>query len=111
MVLQCPRCGKNNFKKTLQPPYPNISNLQLPTPNPPSPVVHVREKERSKKGQAMHLSIKDLANWLANPEIKNNPIIINKKVPKTDAEWFDLIECQAERKSSNKRQKKAQVFN
>ncbi|UZO09714.1 uncharacterized protein OCT59_029929 [Rhizophagus irregularis] len=80
------------------------------TPNLPFPVVHVREKERSKKGQATHLSIEDLANWLANPEIKNNPIIINKKVPKTDAEWFDLIERQAERKSSNKRRKKAQVF-
>ncbi|PKY62783.1 hypothetical protein RhiirA4_489893, partial [Rhizophagus irregularis] len=131
MVLQCPRCGKNDFKKTrdltnhlnrkfkckqtqipnsVQPPYPNISSPQSPTPNPPFPVVHVHEKERSKKGQATHLSIEDLANWLANPEIKNNPTIINKKVPKTDAEWFDLIERQAERKSSNKRRKKAQVF-
>jgi len=130
MVLQCPRCGKNDFKKTrdltnhlnrkfkckqtqipnpVQPPNPNISRPQLPVPSPPSPVVHVHEKEGSKKGQATHLSIEDLANWLANPEIKNNPAIINKKVPKTDVEWFDLMERQAERKSSSKRQKKTKV--
>ncbi|CAG8480295.1 19201_t:CDS:2, partial [Racocetra fulgida] len=42
--------------------------------------------------ETTHLSIEDLANWLANPKIKNNPTIINKKVPKTDAEWFDLME-------------------
>ncbi|PKK56932.1 hypothetical protein RhiirC2_721548 [Rhizophagus irregularis] len=52
----------------------------------------------------MHLSIEDLANWLANPEIKNNPTIINKKVSKTDIEWFDLME-----ESSSKRQKKTKV--
>ncbi|CAB4491796.1 unnamed protein product [Rhizophagus irregularis] len=110
MVLQYPRCGKNDFKKTRDLTNHLNRNPQSPTPNPPSSVIHIREKKRSKKGQATHLSIKDLANWLANSEIKNNPIIINKKVPKTDAEWFDLIECQAKRKSSNKRQKKAQVF-
>ncbi len=94
----------------VQPPNPNISSPQSPTPNPPSPVVHVCEKKGSKKGQATHLSIEDLVNWLVNPEIKNNPTIINKKVPKTDAEWFDLMERQVKRKSSNKRRKKAQVF-
>src|SRR5438034_540068 len=130
MVLQCPRCGRNDFKKTrdltnhlnrkfkckqtqipnpIQPPNPNISRPQLPVPSPPSPVVHVYEKEGSKRGQATHLSIEDLANWLANPEIKNNLTIINKKIPKTDAEWFDLMERQAERKSSSKRQKKTKV--
>ena len=124
MVFQCPRCEKNDFKKTrdltnylnrkfkckqtqilnsVQPPNPNISSPQSSIPNPPSPVVHIREKEGSKKGQATHLSIEDLANWLANPEIKNNPAIINKKIPKTDEEWFDLMERQAERKSSSKR--------
>jgi hypothetical protein len=45
-----------------------------------------------------------LANWLANPEIKNNPNVISKKVPKTDAEWFDLME-----KSPSRSQKKPQV--
>jgi len=131
MVFKYARCGKNDVKKTrdltnhlnrkfkckqtqipnlVQPPNPNISSPQSPTPNPPSPVVHVREKKGSKKGQATHLSIEDLANWLANPEIKNNPAIINKKVPKTDVEWFDLMERQAKRKSSSKRQKKVHVF-
>ncbi|CAG8484282.1 24704_t:CDS:2 [Cetraspora pellucida] len=53
----------------------------------------------------MHLSIEDLVNWLANPKIKNNPTIINKKVPKTDIEWFDLM-----KESSSKWQKKTKVF-
>jgi hypothetical protein len=45
-----------------------------------------------------------LANWLANPKIKNNPNVISKKVPKTDAEWFDLME-----KSPSRSQKKTRV--
>ncbi|PKY61154.1 hypothetical protein RhiirA4_431623 [Rhizophagus irregularis] len=110
MVFQCPRYGNTGQKLIYRPPNPNISSPQSLIPNPLSPVVHVCEKEGSKKGQITHLFIEDLANWLTNPEIKNNPTIINKKVPKTDAEWFDLIERQAERKSSNKRRNKAQVF-
>jgi hypothetical protein len=50
------------------------------------------------------LSIDDLANWLAKPEIKNNPTITNKKLPKTDVEWFDLMG-----KSISKKQKKTKV--
>ena len=71
MVLQCPRCEKNDFKKTcdltnhlnrkfkckqtqipnsVQPPNPNIFSSQSPTPNPSSPVIHIREKKGSKKG-------------------------------------------------------------
>ena len=50
-----------------------------------------------------------MADWLANPKIKNDPNIISKKIPKTDAEWFDLMERQAEKKSSSKRQKKTKV--
>jgi hypothetical protein len=116
MVFQCPRCGKNDFKKTrdltnhlnrkfkckqtqipnpVQPPSPNIPRPQLLVPSPPSPVVRVRKN---------HLSLEDLANWLANPEIKNNPNVISKKVSKTDAEWFDLME-----KSPSRSQKKPQV--
>ncbi|EXX69273.1 hypothetical protein RirG_069600 [Rhizophagus irregularis DAOM 197198w] len=103
-------CKQTQIFNPVQPLNPNISSPQSLTPNPPFPVIHIREKEGSKKGQATHLSIEDLATWLANSEIKNNPTIINKKVIKTDAEWFDLIERQAERKYSNKRRKKAQVF-
>src|SRR2546423_1055546 len=116
MVLQCPRCEKDDFKKTrnltnhlnrkfkckqtqipnpVQPPSPNISRLQSPVASSPSSVVHVHKN---------HLSIEDLANWLANSEIKNNPNVISKKVPKTDVEWFDLME-----KSPSRSQKKPQV--
>jgi hypothetical protein len=116
MVLQCSRCGKNDFKKTrdltnhlnrkfkckqiqipnpVQPPSSNVSRPQLPVPSPPSPVVHVRKN---------HLSIEDLANWLANSEVKNNSSVISKKVLKTDAEWFNLME-----KSPSRFQKKPQV--
>ena len=44
------------------------------------------------------------ANWLANSEIKNNPNVISKKVSKTDAKWFDLME-----KLPSRSQKKTQV--
>src|SRR5947199_7276591 len=102
MVLQCPRCGKNDFKKTrdltnhlnrkfkckqtqipnsVQPPSPNISRLQSPVISLLSPVIHVCKN---------HLFIENLANWLVNSEIKNNSNVISKKVPKTDVEWFDL---------------------
>ncbi|CAG8522189.1 6144_t:CDS:2, partial [Scutellospora calospora] len=110
--------AKNDFKKThdltnhlnrkfkykqtqipnlVHPPNPNISKPQLLASNPLSSLVYICEKEESKRGQTMYLSIEDLANWLVNPKIKNNLTIINKKVPKTDIEWFDLIE-----KSSSK---------
>jgi len=100
MVLQCPRCGKNDFKKTRD--LTNHLNrkfkckqTQSPVPSTPPPVIHVHEN---------HLSIKYLANWLANLKIKNDPNIISKKIPKTDAEWFDLME-----KSTSKLQKKPQL--
>ncbi|CAB5374179.1 unnamed protein product [Rhizophagus irregularis] len=67
-------------------------NYQYPAP---SPVVHIRKN---------HLSIENLANWLANPEVKNNPSVISKKVSKIDAEWFNLME-----KSPSRFQKKSQV--
>ena len=98
MIFQYPRYEKNDFKKTcdltnhlnrkfkckqiqipnlIQPPSPNITRSQLLVSSPPSPIVHIYKN---------HLSIEDLANWLVNPEIKNNPSIISKKVSKTDAE-------------------------
>ena len=117
MVFQYPRCEKDDFKKTrdltnylnrkfkckqaqipnpIQPPSPNVIRPQSLVPSLSSSVVHVRKN---------HLSIEDLANWLANPEIKNNPSVISKKVSKTDVEWFDLME-----KSPSRSQKKVQVF-
>src|SRR4051812_19714300 len=101
MILQCLRCGKNDFKKTCD--LTNHLNrkfkckqTQSSVSNPPSPVIHVHEN---------YLSIEDLADWLANPKIKNNPNIISKKIPKTDAEWFDLME-----KSTSKPQKKTSTL-
>ncbi|CAG8786215.1 1496_t:CDS:2, partial [Cetraspora pellucida] len=78
---------------------------QLPASNPSSSVVYVCEKKESKRGQTIYLSIENLANWLVNPKIKNNPTIINKKVPKTNIEWFNLM-----KKSFSKWQKKTKVF-
>jgi hypothetical protein len=49
------------------------------------------------------LSIDNLANWLAKPEIKNNPTITNKKLSKTDVEWYNLMEKSS---SKNKRKQK-----
>ena len=60
--------------------------------------------ERQDAQETTHLSIDDLANWLAKPEIKNNPTITIKKLPKTDAEWFDLMG-----KSTSKKQKKTKI--
>ena len=64
------------------------AEVDIPTP--------ISESE-SQKNQTTNLSIDDLVNWLAKPEIKNNPTITNKKISKTNAEWFDLME-----KSSSK---------
>src|SRR5215216_2193668 len=71
------------------------AEVDIPTP--------ISESE-SQKNQTTNLSIDDLVNWLAKPEIKNNPTITNKKIPKTNAEWFDLME-----KASSKKQKKPKV--
>ncbi|CAG8841607.1 3622_t:CDS:2, partial [Gigaspora margarita] len=90
------KCNQTQIPNPVHPPNPNISRPQLPVSNSLSPVVYVREKEGFKRGQATHLSIEDLANWLANSEIKNNPTIINKK--------FDLME-----ESSSKWQKKTKI--
>ncbi|CAG8666260.1 4083_t:CDS:2, partial [Ambispora gerdemannii] len=38
------------------------------------------------------LTIDELIKWLSKPEIKNNKKIRSKPIPKTDKEWFDLME-------------------
>ena len=38
------------------------------------------------------LSINELANWLSNPEVKNNPDIGKKPIPKSDNEWYELMD-------------------
>ncbi|CAG8854650.1 14044_t:CDS:1, partial [Gigaspora margarita] len=76
-----------NRKNKCRPPnYPQLPVI-LPEPKPQMQTPADVNNQRNNI-----LSIEDLANWLANLEIKNNPTIISKKVPKTDAEWFDLME-------------------
>ncbi|GBB83666.1 hypothetical protein RclHR1_10370003 [Rhizophagus clarus] len=84
-------------------------NIQENRINEPVSVTKSDVVPSSSQKETTQLSIEDLANWLANPEIKNNPSIISKKIPKTDAEWFDLMDRKAERKSSSRRQKKAKI--
>ncbi|CAG8619080.1 6514_t:CDS:2, partial [Diversispora eburnea] len=38
------------------------------------------------------LTIDEIIKWLSKPEIKNNKKIRSKPIPKTDEEWFDLME-------------------
>ncbi|CAG8646728.1 10697_t:CDS:1, partial [Diversispora eburnea] len=38
------------------------------------------------------LTIDELIKWVSKPEIKNNKKIRLKPIPKTDEEWFDLME-------------------
>jgi hypothetical protein len=122
MIPPCPRCGKDDFKKTRdRTNHLNRKNkckpkaipeVQIHEPVPvtePVVVPSSSQKNTTCKAPIDHLSIEDLTNWLANPEIKNNPSIISKKIPKTDAEWFDLMESQAKRKSPSKTQKKTKV--
>jgi hypothetical protein len=111
MILPCPRCGKDDFKKSHdRTNHLNRKNKCKPKAilevqiHEPVPVIEPVVVPSSSQKETTHLSIDDLANWLAKPEIKNNPTITNKKLPKTDAEWFDLME-----KSTSKQQKKTKV--
>src|SRR5271163_440408 len=109
MIPQCPRCGKDDFKKMRdriahlkrknpcrkrnQPPRSPTTNVRQPAPLPSTPpvlILHEPQVEANvpeTSGQRNEtLSLEDLANWLSNPEIKNNPSIISKKIPQTDVE-------------------------
>ncbi|GBB85350.1 hypothetical protein RclHR1_01190026 [Rhizophagus clarus] len=116
MILPCPRCGKDDFKKSCdQINHLNRKhkckprNIQEDRINEPVSVTKSDVVPSSSQKETIQLSIEDLANWLANPKIKNNLSIISKKIPKTDAEWFDLMDRKAERKSSSSSQKKAKI--
>ncbi|GBB90327.1 hypothetical protein RclHR1_17240002 [Rhizophagus clarus] len=116
MIPPYPHCGKDDFKKSHdQTNHLNRKhkckpkNIQEDQINEPVSVTKSDVVPSSSQKETTQLSIVDLANWLANPEIKNNPSIISKKIPKTNAEWFDLMGCKAERKSSSRPQKKAKI--
>ena len=131
VTYTCDRCGKNFpklwklrhhqgrqyqyrlqiFNSNIQPQLPKyITEVRIPilqNKDQKEPQNEVEQQDAQKNGT--YLSIEDLANWLVNPKIKNNLSIINKKIPKTDAEWFDLMKNQAKRKSPNKSQKKTKI--
>ncbi|GBB89991.1 hypothetical protein RclHR1_16860003 [Rhizophagus clarus] len=103
MIPPCPRCGKDDFKKSRdQTNHLNRKhkckprNIQEDRINEPVSVTKSDVVPSSSQKETTQLSIEDLANWLANLEIKNNPSIISKKIPKTNAEWFNLIGRKAE---------------
>src|SRR5579883_2825594 len=103
MIPPYPCCGKDDFKKSRdRTNHLNRKhkckprNIQEDRINEPVSVTKSDVVLSSSQKETTQLSIKDLANWLANPEIKNNPSIISKKIPKTDAEWFDLMGRKAE---------------
>ncbi|GBB99227.1 hypothetical protein RclHR1_34570001 [Rhizophagus clarus] len=103
MIPPCSHCGKDDFKKSCdRTNHLNRKhkckprNIQEDQINEPVSVTKSDVAPSSSQKVTTQLSIKDLANWLANPEIKNNPSIISKKIPKIDAEWFDLMGRKAE---------------
>ncbi|CAG8672787.1 3261_t:CDS:2, partial [Racocetra persica] len=54
----------------------------------PGPRTQIHREQKKK----LVLTINELIKWLSKPEIKNNKKIRSKLVPKTDKEWFDLME-------------------
>ncbi|CAG8805065.1 28392_t:CDS:1, partial [Racocetra persica] len=60
----------------------------------PSSIIQGEQKKKS------ILTIDELLKWLSKPEIKNNKKIRSKPIPKTDEEWFDLMESNDDNKGS-----------
>ncbi|CAG8826239.1 27512_t:CDS:1, partial [Racocetra persica] len=60
----------------------------------PSSIIQEEQKKKS------ILTIDELLKWILKPEIKNNKKIKSKPIPKTDEEWFDLLESNDDNKGS-----------
>ncbi|CAG8497133.1 15973_t:CDS:2 [Cetraspora pellucida] len=81
---------------THQPAQPSVPAVDLltndiPEADPeagPGPRTQIHREQKKK----LVLTINELIKWLSKPEIKNNKKIKSKLVPKTDKEWFDLME-------------------
>ncbi|CAG8783834.1 3854_t:CDS:1, partial [Racocetra fulgida] len=81
---------------THQPAQPSVPAVDLltgdiPEADPeagPGPRTQIHREQKKK----LVLTINELIKWLSKPEIKNNKKIRSKLVPKTDKEWFDLME-------------------
>ncbi|KAF0347919.1 hypothetical protein F8M41_015694 [Gigaspora margarita] len=65
----------------------DIPDIEVPTSN------NIEQKK------SPLLTIDELIKWLSKPEIKNNKKIRSKPIPKTDKEWFDLMELDEDKDS------------
>ncbi|CAG8857132.1 37428_t:CDS:2, partial [Gigaspora margarita] len=84
-----------------QPSVPIVDLLtgDIPEVNPeagPGPRTQIHRDQKKK----LVLTIDELIKWLSKPEIKNNKKIRSKLVPKTDKEWFDLMESNISKPSN-----------
>ncbi|KAF0413853.1 hypothetical protein F8M41_007716 [Gigaspora margarita] len=80
-----------SFDKNIPTYYPNVSNVLVVdflTSNIPDSKI---QSNREQKGKTF-LTIDELIKWLTKPGIKNNKKIRSKPIPKTEKEWFDLME-------------------
>ncbi|CAG8831886.1 21595_t:CDS:2, partial [Gigaspora margarita] len=68
----------------------DIPDIEVPTSN------NIEQKK------SLLLTIDELIKWLSKPEIKNNKKIRLKPIPKTDKEWFDLMELDEDKDSEPK---------
>src|SRR5215216_1991801 len=103
----CRNCGyKFTRPAKLRQHYKSNKNQCGPDPEIITQEIQASTPKTSSQKETTSLSIKNLVNWLANPKIKNNPSIISKKIPKTDAEWFDLMENSSNRSTSGTRSRK-----
>ncbi|CAG8628717.1 23401_t:CDS:10 [Gigaspora margarita] len=95
------------FDKNIPTYYPNMSNVlvvDLLIGN----ILDIKAESSSntniKQKKNQFLMIDELIKWLSKPEIKNNKKIRSKSVPKTDKEWFDLMESYISEPSNPKPQ-------
>ena len=102
MVLQCNRCGKQwpegtkyqTLERHLARKFscrPNVIALPPTLIHVPEIVPEINtipEKVSIQVSETIPtpLSIDELANWLSNPEIKNNPDIGKQSIPKSNKE-------------------------
>ncbi|CAG8815150.1 7697_t:CDS:2 [Gigaspora margarita] len=95
------------FDKNILTYYPNVSNV-LVVDLLTDDILDIKAESsfntniKQKKNQ--FLTIDELIKWLSKPEIKNNKKIRSKSVPKTDKEWFDLMESYISEPSNPKPQ-------
>ncbi|CAG8674731.1 14574_t:CDS:2, partial [Racocetra fulgida] len=63
------------------------------------PDIEVLTSNNIEQKKSPLLTIDELIKWLSKPKIKNNKKIRSKLIPKTDKEWFDLMELDKDKDS------------